>query len=232
MQIEMWTDFACPFCYIGKRRLEAALEQIDVPVEVTYRAFELDPSMPRDMKESMDELLAKKYGMTVAQAKASMQNIVGMAKEVGLDYHMETIIQTNTFDAHRLSMLAKTKGLMKELVERVLHAYFTESKHIGDHETLTQLAEEVGLDREEVASMLASDDFAVEVRSDEDTAKQIGVTGVPCFLINKKYALSGAQPTETFVQALQKVLAEDKIVVLDSQDGMNCDEEGCEIPGK
>ena len=199
---------------------------------MTYRCFELDPTIGRDIKENIYEGLAKKYGMSIAQAKANTQRMVQMAKEVGLDYQMDSLILTNTFDAHRLTMFAKQKGLMKEMTERILQAYFTESKHIGDHETLTDLAVEVGLNREEVAKMLASDEMSDVVRADEQTAKQYGVTGVPFFLINKKYALTGAQPTETFVQALKKVLAENQITVLNSQDGLNCDEDGCEIPEK
>ncbi len=170
--------------------------------------------------------------MSIAQAKANSDNVVRMAKEVGLEYNMDTMILTNTFDAHRLTMFAKTKGLMKEMTERILHAYFTESKHIGDHETLTELAVEVGLDREEVAKMLASGDMANEVRADEQAAQQYRISGVPFFLINKKYAISGAQPTEAFVQALEKVLAEDQIVVLNNLDGDMCDDDGCEIPKK
>ncbi|MFB3166884.1 DsbA family oxidoreductase [Neobacillus sp. 179-C4.2 HS] len=215
---------------MGKRRLEDALKQLNHPIEVTYRSYELDPTMGRDIKESMYETLAKKYGMSIAQAKANVERVVQMAKEVGLDYQMDTLIQTNTFDAHRLTLYAKTQGRMKEMTERILRAYFTESKHIGDHETLTELAVEVGLHREEVAKMLASDEMSDVVRADEQTAKQYGVTGVPFFLINKKYALTGAQSTETVVQALRKVIAEDEITVLNSQDGLNCDDDGCEIP--
>lgn len=210
MKIEMWTDFAWPFCYIGKRRLEDAIQKIDHPIEVTYRSFELDPTMKRDIKENMYEKLANKYGMSIEQAKANTENMVQMASEVGLDYKMDTLILTNTFDAHRLTMLAKEQGLMIEMTERILHAYFTESKHIGDHETLTELAAEVGLDREAVKQMLASDDMAAAVRADEEEGQQIGVSGVPFYLINKKYALTGAQPTELFVQALTQVIAEDE----------------------
>jgi predicted DsbA family dithiol-disulfide isomerase len=188
--------------------------------------------MKRDVKENMYEALAKKYGMSLDQAKANTQNVVQMAKEVGLEYHMDTIILTNTFDAHRLTMLAKTKGLMKEMTERLLHAYFTESKHIGDHQTLTELAVEVGLNREHVEKMLASQEMAEEVREDEQTARQYGISSVPFFLINKKYAITGAQPTDVFVQALEKIMAEDKIVIINSQEGANCDEDGCEIPKK
>ncbi|WP_442600352.1 DsbA family oxidoreductase [Neobacillus sp. D3-1R] len=201
-------------------------------MEVTYRCFELDPNTERDIKENIYEKLSKKYGMSVAQAKANTQNMVQMAKEVGLDYQMDTLILTNTFDAHRLTMFAQTQGLMKEMTERILRAHFTESKHIGDHKTLTELAVEVGLNRDAVEKMLASDDMTEAVRADEQTAQQYGITGVPFFLINKKYALTGAQPTEVFVQALKKVIAEDAIVVLNDQDGVICDENGCEIPKK
>ncbi|QHJ72397.1 DsbA family oxidoreductase [Planococcus halotolerans] len=195
---------------MGKRRLEDAIQKIDHPIEVTYRSFELDPKMNREVKENMYEKLASKYGMSIEQAKANTQNMVEMANEVGLDYQMDTLILTNTFDAHRLTMFAKEHGLMTEMTERILHAYFTESKHIGDHETLTDLAAEVGLDREAVSQMLASDDMADAVRADEKEGQQIGVNGVPFYLINKKYALTGAQPTELFVQALEQVIAEEE----------------------
>ncbi|EDL64649.1 Protein-disulfide isomerase DsbC/DsbG [Bacillus sp. SG-1] len=196
----------------------------------------MDPTADRDIKENIYEKLAKKYGMSIDQAKANTENMVNMAKEVGLDYQMDTLILTNTFDAHRLTMYAKTKGLMKEMTDRILHAYYTESKHIGDHDTLTDLAVEIGLDREAVQKVLASDEMSDAVRADEQAAQQIGVSGVPFYLINQKYALTGAQPTEVFVQALKKVIAEEeeKITVLNSgnEDGVVCDENGCEIPKK
>lgn len=164
--------------------------------------------MGTDIKESMHELLAKKYGMSIEQAKASNENMTKMAKEVGLDYHLDTLILTNTFDAHRLTMFAKTKGLMGEMTERILRAYFTESKHIGDHKTLIKLAVEVGLNREEVEKMLVSDEMTEEVRADQRLAQQYGIRAVPFFLLNKKYALTGAQPTDVMIQALEKVLSE------------------------
>ncbi|MGV2940246.1 DsbA family oxidoreductase [Mesobacillus sp. LC4] len=217
---------------MGKRRLDDAIKQIDHPIEVTYRCFELDPNSSRDIEYNIYEALAKKYGMSIAQAKASTQNMVQMAKESGLDYNMDTLILTNTFDAHRLTMFAKKHGLMAEMTERILRAYFTESKHIGDHETLTELAVEVGLDRDAVEKMLASDEMANEVRADESIGQQYGITGVPFFLINKKYAITGAQPTDVIVQSLKKVIAESEITVLSSDDGMICDDDGCEIPNK
>ncbi|MDR6123467.1 putative DsbA family dithiol-disulfide isomerase [Bacillus sp. SLBN-46] len=192
----------------------------------------MDPTAGRDIKENIYEALAKKYVMSIEQAKANTERMVQMAKAAGLDYHMDTLILTNTFDAHRVTMFAKKHGLMKEMTERILHAYFTESKHIGDHKTLTDLAVEVGLDRAAVENMLASDEMANEVRADEQAAQQYRITGVPFFLINKKYALSGAQPTEAFVQAMRKVIQEDEIVVLNNDDGIVCDENGCEIPKK
>ncbi|WP_311315383.1 DsbA family oxidoreductase [Neobacillus mesonae] len=217
---------------MGKRHLEDAIKQIDHPIDVTYRCYELDPSAGRDIKENIYESLAKKYGMSIEQAKANTQNMVQMAKNAGLDYQMDTLILTNTFDAHRLTMYAKSQGLMKEMTERILRAHFSESKHIGDHQTLADLAVEVGLNREAVEKLLASDEMTAEVRADEQAAQQYRITGVPFFLINKKYALSGAQPVEVFVQALNKVIAEDEIVVLNTEDGLNCDENGCEIPKK
>jgi predicted DsbA family dithiol-disulfide isomerase len=192
----------------------------------------LDPNKERDVNENVYESLAKKYGMSIAQAKANTERMVQMAKEAGLDFHMDTQILTNTFDAHRLTMYAKTQGLMKEMTERILHAYFTESKHIGDHATLTELAVEVGLNREAVEKMLASDVMADAVRADEQMAQQYRITGVPFFLINKKYALTGAQPTDVFVQALKKVISEDEITILNNQDGAICDDDGCELPKK
>jgi predicted DsbA family dithiol-disulfide isomerase len=199
---------------------------------VTYRCFELDPTKERDVKENVYESLAKKYGMSIAQAKANTDRMVQMAKESGLEYHMDTQILTNTFDAHRLTMYAKTQGLMREMTERILRAYFTESKHIGDHSTLTDLAVEVGLNRESVEKMLAGDEMADAVRADEQTAQQYRITGVPFYLINKKYALTGAQPTDVFVQALEKVIAEDEVTMLNNQDGAICDDDGCELPKK
>ena len=195
-----------------------------------YRCFELDPTKERDVKENVYESLAKKYGMSIAQAKTNTERMVQMAKEAGLDFHMDTQILTNTFDAHRLTMYAKTQGLMKEMTERILRAYFTESKHIGDHATLTDLAVEIGLKREAIEKILASDEMADAVRADEQTAQQYRITGVPFFLINKKYALTGAQPTDMFVQALKKVIAEDEITILNNQDGAICDDDSCELP--
>lgn len=188
--------------------------------------------MERDVKDNMYEKLAKKYGMSIDTAKANTENMTQMGKEAGVDFKFDTLILTNTFDAHRITMLAKDHGLMHEMTDRILRAYFTESKHIGDHETLAELAADVGLNREEVEKMLSSNEMADAVRADQQTGQQYGITGVPFFLINKKYALTGAQPTEVFVNALKKIIAEDEVTSIDSEDGVSCDDDGCDIPQK
>ncbi len=178
----------------------------------------------------MYEKLAAKYGMSIEQAKANCRNLEQTAKSVGLDFHFETMILTNTFDAHRLVMYAKQQGLMKPMTERLLRAYYTESKHIGDHRVLSQLAEEVGLNREAAAAMLASTSQGDAVRADEKEAEEYGIRSIPFFLINKKYAITGAQPTETFVEALRQIHEQDGPFTLTGEEGPSCDENGCEIP--
>jgi predicted DsbA family dithiol-disulfide isomerase len=169
--------------------------------------------------------------MSIEQARANTNNMVQMAREVGLDYQMDTLILTNTFDAHRLAMFAKKQGLMKEMTDRILRAYYTESKHIGDHATLILLAKEVGLDEESVKSMLDSDDMSNEVRADQQEAAELGIRSVPFFLINRKYAITGAQASETFEQAINQIMEQDgPFINVTSNDGITCDENGCEIP--
>lgn len=214
-------------------RLEDALQKIEHPVEVVYRCFELDPTMERDVGYNIYEKLASKYGMSLEQAKASSRNMEQMAQTVGLDYHFDTMVLTNTFDAHRLAMFAKKQGLMHEMTERILHAYYTESKHVGDHTTLTELAVEVGLNREAVAEMLASIDMSDSVRADEREANQYGIRSIPFFLINKKHSIIGAQSSEAIVEALQKIIKEDgPFTNVKAQEGTVCDEDGCVIPKK
>ncbi|WP_243299481.1 DsbA family oxidoreductase [Bacillus litorisediminis] len=211
MKIEVWSDFACPFCYIGKRRLEEALEQFPHrdQVEVEFRSFELDPDAPKDQKDSLHEVLAKKYRTSIEQAKAMNQNVSEMAQTVGLTYNLDMAIPTNTFTAHRLAQYAKSQGKEKEMVELLFKAYFTEGKHLSDHDTLVQLASEAGLDEQGVKAVLEGNDFSNEVHSNEMEAQQLGVTGVPFFVINRKYGISGAQPLEVFVETLEKVWQEE-----------------------
>lgn len=206
---------------------------MDFPVEVVYRCFELDPSTERDVPYNVYESLSKKYGMNIDQAQASCRNTERMARDVGLEYNFNSVILTNTFDAHRLTMFAKRYGLMKEMTERLLRAYFTHGKHIGDHATLVQLAEEIGMEGSAVREMLAGKEMSDAVYADEVQAQQYGIRSVPFFLINKKYSLTGAQPLETFVQALNQVMQQDgPFTNLGGQSGASCDDDGCEIPKK
>ncbi|MFE4572990.1 DsbA family oxidoreductase [Paenibacillus chitinolyticus] len=221
MKIEIWSDFACPFCYIGKRRFEQALEQIPFKneLEVVYRSFELDPNSPRDIGHSVHDMLSKKYGMSVEQAKTMNANVVAQAESVGLTYRMDTIVLTNTFDAHRLAHFANAHGKMHEMTERLLKAYFTDSLHLGDRAVLASLAEEVGLDKAAAEQMLAGDLYASEVRADEQEGAELGITGVPFFVIDRKYGISGAQPLEVFVQALEKAYGESKPLTILGDEG-------------
>lgn len=212
MKIEMWSDFVCPFCYIGKTRLEKALEQFSHSdeVEVEFKSFELDPNAPSHSDKNIHESLAEKYGISIEQAKQNNMQIGVQAAQIGLTFHFDEMKPTNTFDAHRLAKYAKNQGKEREMIERLLHAYFTESKNIGDTATLADLAEEVGLDRQEALHVLNSKEIYVsDVRADQRMAQQLGVTGVPFFVINQKYAISGAQPIETFFSALEKVWEEE-----------------------
>ncbi|WP_064093299.1 DsbA family oxidoreductase [Rossellomorea aquimaris] len=238
MKIEVWSDYVCPFCFIGKRRLEEALNSFPHKenVEVEYKSFELDPNAEVHSHSSIYERLAKKYGTTVEQAKGMTKNVADQAATVGLTFNFDTNVPTNTFDAHRLTKYAKTVGKDAELTEKLLHAHFTDSKHIGDKNILLNIAESIGLNRQQAESVLKSNDFSEDVRLDEEEARQIGVQGVPFFVINRKYAISGAQPSEVFLNSLQKVWEEENesspLQSLAPSNGLNCDENGCEIPKK
>ncbi|WP_404451092.1 DsbA family oxidoreductase [Virgibacillus necropolis] len=211
MRIDVYSDFVCPFCYIGKRRLELALEQFSNKdkVTITYKSYELDPNAEVNAGKNIHELLAGKYGMSVEKARQSNENLANQAAELGLTYRFDTMQHTNTFDAHRLAKYADKQGKGKEMTERLLQAYFTDSLHIADNETLTKLAGEVGLDKDAVRDVLESSDFAKAVRGDEKEAQQIGVQGVPFFVFNEKYAVSGAQPPEVFSEVIEKVWEEE-----------------------
>jgi predicted DsbA family dithiol-disulfide isomerase len=211
MKIEVWSDFVCPFCYIGKRRLEIALNKFENKdeVEVEFKSFELDPAAKMKYDESIHEIIAKKYGITAEQAKESNNQIILQAKAVGLNYNFDDIIPTNTFDAHRLSHYAKAEGKMNELSERILKAYFEDSLNISDHKVLAKLAGESGLDREKALKVLKSEQYVEDVRLDEHSASKHGVRGVPYFIFNDKYVVSGAQSPEVFIDMLKRVKKEE-----------------------
>lgn len=208
MKIDVWADFVCPFYYMGKRHLELAQAQLpeDWDIQVEYRSFELEPDAARSHR-SIHEVLAQKYGMTIAEAQAMNRQVAERACEVGLRYRFDTMIPTNTFDAHRLVQFAKTHGKMAEMSERLFRAYFTDSLDIGDRTTLVRLAGEVGLSEMDAAAALHSGAYGPEVRADEQEAAALGIDGVPFFVINEKYGMSGAQPVATFQAALQRIAA-------------------------
>ena len=211
LRIDIWSDIACPWCYVGKRRLEQALGRFAhrSEVEVVWRAFELDPSAPRvrDPRQSYAERLARKYGTTPAQAQGMIDRMVDTAAGDGLALRFDHIRPGNTFDAHRLLHLAHERGVQDALKERMLRAYLTEGQAIGEPEVLAPLAREVGLDDREVADLLAGDRCAAEVRQDEALARELGISGVPFFVVNGAVALSGAQPPETFQAAIDQATA-------------------------
>jgi predicted DsbA family dithiol-disulfide isomerase len=210
MKIEIWSDIACPFCYIGKRNLEAALSEFPHAddVEIEWRSFELDPQAPVDTEQDMADLLARKYGYSREQAQAMNAQVSERARVAGLDFRMDDIVPTNTLNAHRLIHLAARHGLQAEMKERLLRAYFTEGRHVGDVETLVELAGEVGVPAAEARELLQGEELAYEVRSDEAEARDFSISGVPFFVFDRKYGISGAQPVEVFKEALENTWQE------------------------
>lgn len=210
MQVEIWSDVVCPWCYLGKRRFERALESFGHRDEVTvvYRSFELDPAAPPGLSTPTVERLASKYGMTAAQAAAAQRQMEQRAARDGLVFRMEGLRSGSTRDAHRLLHLAKARGLQAGLAERLHRAYFTEQGSIFDHCALTGLAVEAGLDRGEVTRVLASGEYGDAVDADEAMARALGATGVPLFVIDRRYGISGAQPPEVIAEVLDRAWAE------------------------
>jgi predicted DsbA family dithiol-disulfide isomerase len=206
MKIEIWSDVVCPWCYVGRRRLEAALARFDgaSDVEVVHRAFELDPRAPTDGTVDLAEHLASKYGTTREQALGMMERIMEVGAESGIEFRFDIAARANTFDAHRLIRFASERGLGEEMVERLMRAYFSEGEPVADRTALARLAAEVGLDLDEVAGMLSSDAHVDAVRGDEATARELGVTGVPFFLIDGKVAIPGAQDVDTMLRILER----------------------------
>ncbi|WP_127496752.1 DsbA family oxidoreductase [Paenibacillus glycanilyticus] len=235
MKVEIWTDIVCPYCYIGKRKFEEGLEKFEHrdSVEIVYRSFELDPHMAINANDDIYGLSAQKFGSTRAHMKAVHDDITKRAELEGLTFHYDTAIHTNTFDAHRLLHYSVQFGKTNELLERLYKAYFTDSLHIGDVNTLVTIAREVGLDVAETAAMLESEQYAAEVRADELKAQKLGVRGVPYFLINGKYAISGAQTKDVFTEALQQAWEEEHPIqihsVIGDQEAPSCLDGSCKV---
>jgi predicted DsbA family dithiol-disulfide isomerase len=210
MEVEIWSDVVCPWCYLGKRRFEQALASFEHrdKVQVTYRSFQLDPAAPPGITSPTVEMLAQKYGMKAAQAEQAQRQMEERAAADGLTFRMSGLRSGSTRDAHRLLQLAKVSGQQEQLMERLQRAYFTEQDSIFDHVSLTRLAVEAGLDRDDVAQVLDSDQYADHVDTDQAMARSLGATGVPLFVIDRRYGISGAQPPQTITTVLERAWAE------------------------
>ncbi len=208
MQVEVWSDIMCPFCYIGKRNYEKGLQQFadNNDIELVWKSFQLDPSLPQDQAEQLNvyDYLSKRKGIAKEQVVKMHAQLTQTAKNAGLEYHLDKTIMANSFNAHRLIQLAKEKGLGDKAEERLFYANFTEGKDFGDTTVLIELAKEIGLSEADVKEALSNDKYAVDVNKDIQEARELGVNGVPFFVFNRKYAVSGAQPPQSFLQVLQK----------------------------
>jgi predicted DsbA family dithiol-disulfide isomerase len=210
MQVEIWSDVVCPWCYLGKRRFERALESFGHRDEVTvvYRSFELDPSAAPGVTMPVVDMLASKYQMSVAQANAAQRQMEQRGAQEGLEFRMDGLRSGSTRDAHRLLQLARARGRQAELAERLHRAYFSEQASVFDHSSLARLAADSGLDPGEVQIVLAGDEYADAVEADEATARSLGANGVPYFVIDRRFAISGAQPADVIVRALDRAWAQ------------------------
>jgi predicted DsbA family dithiol-disulfide isomerase len=228
LPVDVWSDVVCPWCAIGKRRLEEALAQFPHrdDVDVVWHSFELDPSAPAVQSDDNASRLARKYGRTRDEALAMMHHVEEVAAKDGLELRLTTARTGNTFDAHRVLHLAAERGLQGAVKERFLRGYMTEGEAIGDREVLVKLAADAGLDADEVRSALASDRFAGEVRDDEHAARSLGINGVPFFVLGGKYAVSGAQPAQVMLRALEQAWA-DASEGEPAQEGAACGPEEC-----
>ena len=228
MKVEIWSDIVCPFCYIGKRKFETALADFagKDKVEIEWKSFQLDPEMDNKEGLNVHEYLGKRKGGTAADGKRMNDSMTAAAAEVGLQYDFDNGIINNTINAHRLLHWAKEKGLQNELKERIFKAYYTEGIDTADIAELVRLAKETGLDSVEARKVLDENLYVKEVLQDQQEAAELGVQGVPFYVFNRKYAVSGAQPSEVFTQVLNKVLLEEQPALIIEQSEGSCDING------
>ncbi len=215
IKIDVWSDIACPWCYIGKRNLEnglaAASADDDAPkVEVVYHSFELSPDTPVDFDGGEADYLATHKGISAEQAQQMLERVTGVASDAGLEYRFDLLKHTNTVKAHELLHFAKEQGRQHEMAERLMSAYFTEGRHLGEHDELVSLATDAGLDADQAREALSSGRYLPAVRADQAQATAYGINGVPFFVIDGKYGVSGAQPAEAFSQIVRQVWTERK----------------------
>lgn len=205
MRVEVWSDVVCPWCYIGKRRFEQALSRFEYAdqVEVVWRSFQLEPSFPEGVQQPVHEYLAEKFGTTPDAARGMTDQVKALAAQEGLAFDAARAWMVNTFDAHRIAHLAKGHGLLGQMHERLMRAHHIEGQLVNDPPTLVRLAGEVGLPADEIRQVLSGDDYAADVRADARRAAELGGTGVPFFVLDGTYGISGAQPVDTFLSALR-----------------------------
>jgi len=208
IKVDIWSDIACPWCYIGKRKFEAAVATSGIAVEVEYHSFELSPGTPAEFDGSHREFLAAHMGVSLDQATAMGDRVTGIAETVGLHYDYDALKTTNTVLGHELLHFAKAHGRQAEMKERLMKAYFEEGRHVGRIEDLADLAAEIGLDREDVVRSLSADEYLAAVRADVVLAGELGIRGVPFFVLDGKYGVSGAQEAQTFANVLKQVVDE------------------------
>ncbi len=210
LKIQIWSDIMCPFCYIGKRKIEEAIKQFEhkESIVIEWKSFQLDPSFVATPHESIAEHLAEKYGRDIDWANSSLQNMTENAKQSGLDFHFEKSILANSLNAHRLMHLAKKYNRSNELKELLFKAYLTEGKDVNNWNTLEEIGVAVGLPIDEIVALITTDDYTKQVNEDQQEAQKLGVSGVPFFVIDNKYSVSGAQATEVFLQTIEKAWAE------------------------
>jgi predicted DsbA family dithiol-disulfide isomerase len=234
LKIQIWSDIMCPFCYIGKRRIEAALDGFEHKntVEIEWKSFELDAGFIPSPEDNVVEHLAEKYRKDTDWAQSMVDNMTQNAKTVGLDFHFEKAVLANSHNAHRLLHLAKKYQLANELEELLFKAYLTDGKDLNNLNTLTQLGIKVGLEEDVITQVLHSDMYSKEVKQDIEMAQRIGVQGVPFFVFDNKYAVSGAQPATVFLETLQKVWKEgqfdSEVTILNTSNENSCDINGCD----
>ncbi|MBR2773649.1 MAG: DsbA family oxidoreductase [Selenomonadaceae bacterium] len=225
MKIEIWSDYACPFCYIGEKRLQRALVEVgDKNITVEFKSFELDPYADKKVMSSTPERFAEKYGLSMAAATERIEQISLMGRREGIDFRYATTRYTNTFDALRLTKFAQEKG-HDEIITKLFDAYFTKNLELSNHAVLKKIAAECGLDGNEVEEVLSGERFAEEVRADESQAARLGIHAVPYFVVGGKYGLSGAQSSEILKQAITEALTEENF------NGMTCGADGCHFDG-
>lgn len=210
MKIEIWSDVMCPFCYIGKRNFEKALEQFTDKdkLQIEWKSYQLDPSIPEVQKDNYADYLVRTKGMGKPQVEGMLSNLTKNAKSAGLDYDFDKAVMVNSFKSHRVTQFAKTRGLGDEAEERFFKAFFTEGENIADDATLIKIGKEIGLTEENVKTALSDDKYLEMVQQDIQEARTVGVQGVPFFAFDRKYAVSGAQPPQAFLQTLEKSFAE------------------------